>query len=81
MFQKLISLLNSGRIYSQYELSKELDISIETLQEYINYLSERGFLKEVEFQKDDNCKSNKCSNCKSGKSCFMGSIMEMREEA
>lgn len=48
---KLISLLNSGKMYSQYELSEELGVSTETLQEYIEYLSERGFLKEVEFQK------------------------------
>ena len=80
MFQKLISLLNSGKMYSQYELSKELGVSTETLQEYIEYLSEKGFLKEVEFQKDDNCKSKKCGNCKSGKSCFMGKIMEIGKE-
>ncbi|HPM08992.1 MAG: HTH domain-containing protein [Paludibacter sp.] len=80
MFQKLISLLNSGKMYSQYELSEELGVSTETLQEYIEYLSERGFLEEVEFQKDDNCNSNRCGNCKSCKSCFMGKIMEIGKE-
>ena len=44
MFQKLINLLNNGKTYSQYELSKEMGVSTETLQGFMEYLSEKGFL-------------------------------------
>ncbi len=63
MFQKLISLLHDGKLYSQYELSKELGISTETLQGFMEYLSEKGFLTPVEFQKDINRETSKCSKC------------------
>lgn len=72
MFQQIINLLNNGKNYSQHELAGELGISTETLQEYIKYLSERGFLTRVEYRKDANSKTNGCSNCKSCKGCFSG---------
>lgn len=63
MFQKLINLLNNGKTYSQYELSKEMGVSTETLQGFIEYLSEKGFLVPIETQKDIDRDINKCSKC------------------
>ena len=63
MFQKLINLLNNGKTYSQHELSKEMGVSTETLQGFIEYLSEKGFLARVEFQKDIDRETNRCSRC------------------
>ena len=63
MFQKLINLLNNGKTYSQYELSKEMGVSTETLQGFMEYLSEKGFLALVEFQNDIDRDINKCSKC------------------
>ena len=63
MFQKLINLLNNGKTYSQYELSKEMGVSTETLQGFIEYLSDKGFLARVEFQKDIDRDADKCSKC------------------
>lgn len=63
MFQKLINLLNNGKTYSQYELSKEMGVSTETLQGFIEYLSEKGFLVPIETQKDIDCETNRCSRC------------------
>ncbi|HHU96386.1 MAG TPA: hypothetical protein GXX67_03875 [Petrimonas sp.] len=72
MFQKLITLLNDGKRYSLLELSEELGISIETLQGFIEYLSEKGLLTPLEFHKDINSHSNGCNNCTSCKGCFVG---------
>lgn len=63
MFQKLISLLHDGNLYSQYELSKELGISTETLQGFMEYLSKKGFLVPIEFQKDIVRNADKCDKC------------------
>lgn len=72
MFQQIINLLSNGKSYSQHELAEKLGVSTETLQEYIQYLSERGFLTRVEYKKDATSKPNGCSNCKSCKGCFSG---------
>lgn len=63
MLQKLISLLHDGKVYSQYELSKELGVSKETLQGFMEYLSEKGFLAPVEFQKGIDRDADKCGKC------------------
>ncbi|MGI6573281.1 MAG: HTH domain-containing protein [Fermentimonas sp.] len=63
MFKKLITLLNDGNTYSLYDLSEELGVSIETLQRFIEYLSEKGFLTPVKFQKGIDGDADKCSNC------------------
>jgi len=69
MFQKLINLLNNGKTYSQYELSKEMGVSTETLQGFIEYLSDKGFLARVEFQKDIDRETNRCSRCSKCTGC------------
>jgi len=73
MFQQIINLLSNGKSYSQHELAEKLGISTETLQEYIQYLSERGFLTKVEYQKDAASHSNGCcNNCANCKCCSGG---------
>ncbi len=70
MFQQIINLLSNGKSYSQHELAEKLGISKETLQEYIQYLSEKGFLTKVEYKKDATSHSNGCcSNCANCKCC------------
>jgi DeoR/GlpR family transcriptional regulator of sugar metabolism len=72
MFQQIINLLSNGKSYSQHELAEELGISTETLQEYLQYLSERGFLTQVEYQTNIGSNHNKCSSCSNCKGCFGG---------
>jgi hypothetical protein len=69
MFQKLINLLNNGKTYSQYELSKEMGVSTETLQGFMEYLSEKGFLVPIEIQKDIDRETNRCSRCSKCTGC------------
>ncbi|HHU01623.1 MAG: HTH domain-containing protein [Christensenellales bacterium] len=69
MFEKLIQLLNSGKTYSQYELSEELGISLETLQSYIEYLHRKGLLSQIALEADNTTCSGSCSRCAGCKAC------------
>lgn len=69
MFEKLIQLLNSGKTYSQHELSEELGISLETLQSYIEYLYRKGLLSQIALEADNTDCSGSCSRCAGCKAC------------
>jgi predicted DNA-binding transcriptional regulator YafY len=69
MFEKLIQLLNSGKTYSQHELSEELGISPETLQSYIEYLHRKGLLSQIPLEANNSGCSGGCSHCAGYKAC------------
>ena len=61
MFEKLIQLLNSGKTFTQYELSEQRGISPETLQSYIEYLHRKGLLSQIALEADNTTCSGSCS--------------------
>lgn len=63
MFSKFIRLINDGKAYSQYELSQELKLSLETVQAFIEYLSVNNILLRVERQPEESSCSNNCNRC------------------
>lgn len=64
MFVKLIRLLSEGKTYSVQELSRKLGVSIETLRGYIDYLSEKDLLSQVDFEQEENACTGNCAACK-----------------
>ncbi len=59
--------MSEGKTYTQIELAKELNVSVETAQCFIEYLTERGLLSKVEYYSDkSSCLSgsNQCEKCK-----------------
>jgi hypothetical protein len=69
MFENFIRLLSDGKTYSQYELSKKLDVSIETVQAFIEYLSIKRILSCVEYQAEESSCSTYCNRCTGCKGC------------
>ncbi len=67
MFKKLIQVMREDRTYSQYELARELGISEEVLESYIEYLYEQGYLLKVDYREAHAGCSSNCSCCKSCK--------------
>lgn len=69
MFKKLVRLLSEGKSYSQHELARELGISEEVLQGYIEFLSEQGVISKLDYAGAHAGCSGACSCCKSCKGC------------
>lgn len=69
MFQKLLSLLKSGKTYSHEALARELDISLDTLEEWLDYLAAHGSLKQVDWQQGADCHANGHSHCAGCNGC------------
>jgi len=69
MFEKLIQLLNSGKTFTQYELSEQLGISPETLQSYIEYLHRKGLLSQIVMGAENTACSGSCKACAGCKAC------------
>lgn len=69
MFAKLIHLLSEGKTYSLQEMSRKLGVSKETLRGYIDYLSEKDLLSQVNFEKEENACAGNCVGCKGCKVC------------
>lgn len=70
MYTKMIRLMSDGRMHSQYELSRELEISPETVQAFIEYLSMRGTLFSAEPRSDEAACANSCRRCMGCKGCL-----------
>lgn len=48
MFKQIMSLLSSGKTYTEQEMAKELGVSLETLRGFMEYLTNIGVLSKVE---------------------------------
>lgn len=71
MFQKIMSLLSSGKTYTEQEMAKELGVSVETLRGFMEYLSNKGVLSKVEMGSNKPSCHQKCG-CPAGcKGCSL----------
>lgn len=48
MFKQIMTLLSSGKTYTEQEMAKELGVSLETLRGFMEYLTNKGVLSKVE---------------------------------
>ena len=64
MFTKFARLMSEGKTYSLQELSRKLGISIETLRGYIDYLSEKDLLLQLDFKQEESACFGNCAACK-----------------
>ncbi len=63
MFAKFIDLMDQGRSYTKDDLAKELELSSETLQAFIDYLSGQGILLELDCQPEEVSWQSECKSC------------------
>lgn len=71
MVAKFIRLMSDGKMYSQHELSRELNLSLETVQAFIEYLSIKRMLITAEQQPEESSScSNGCSRYAGCKGCI-----------
>ncbi|MGI6437261.1 MAG: hypothetical protein ACOX0D_04315 [Sphaerochaeta sp.] len=63
MFAKLIRLLADGTTRSQYDLAQEMGLSPETVEAFIEHLSRKRMLVNVEVQSGKSFCSHGCNRC------------------
>ena len=63
MFDKFIKLMEDKKTYSQFELAKELGVSLETLHLFIEFLASYGIIAQIEYPQEKISCSGGCKGC------------------
>ncbi len=70
MVNKLLLLLKENKTYTLEQLAKEMNVSIETVQSFLEFLTLKKIISQVDYQNiDKECLEN-CSNCKRCHGCL-----------
>jgi predicted ArsR family transcriptional regulator len=67
MLQRLLELVAEGGVHTYAELARQLGVSIELLEQMLEELARRGYLRPVA----GDCQSQ-CTGCPLAKTCAVG---------
>lgn len=70
MVNKLLLLLKENKTYTLEQLAKEMNVSIETAQSFLEFLTLKKIISQVDYQNIDREYLENCSNCKGCHGCL-----------
>jgi len=72
VIEQILELIVENRIVDKRELAKQMGIQVETLDDVIDLLCQRGYLREDKGSCDE---SPSCSGCSQAESCGSSDIL------
>ena len=69
MLERLLSLVGQGGVHSYADLARQLDVSVELLEQMLRHLARMGYLRPVA----DGCEVQ-CAGCPLAETCTIGGL-------